>query len=163
MKPFDDLIRTAADGATLGRDDLIRLLGYPPDSRESHAVMAEANRISRELSGGRAEVHAQFALNLGPCACNCAFCSFARANGVFHDETRLPPDQAVAYARQLEKNSANAIYIRIVEAARRKTADALIHGKALRMEGGIVTMHNTQPQRGRGQKRPVSSKRRKKT
>ncbi|MCE9615091.1 MAG: DUF134 domain-containing protein [Lentisphaerae bacterium] len=31
-------------------------------------------------------------------------------------------------------------FARIVESARRKTADALIHGKALRMEGGTVTI-----------------------
>ena len=31
-------------------------------------------------------------------------------------------------------------FARIVEQARRKTADALIHGKALRLEGGIVIM-----------------------
>ncbi len=31
-------------------------------------------------------------------------------------------------------------FARIVEHARRKTADALIHGKALRLEGGIVIM-----------------------
>ena len=33
-----------------------------------------------------------------------------------------------------------ATFARIVEAARRKTADALIHGKALRLEGGVVTV-----------------------
>jgi len=31
-------------------------------------------------------------------------------------------------------------FARIVEQARRKTADALIHGKALRLEGGTVTI-----------------------
>jgi len=31
-------------------------------------------------------------------------------------------------------------FARIVEAARRKTADALIHGKAIRLKGGAVTM-----------------------
>lgn len=31
-------------------------------------------------------------------------------------------------------------FARIVEEARRKTADALIHGKALRLEGGAVEM-----------------------
>jgi predicted DNA-binding protein (UPF0251 family) len=31
-------------------------------------------------------------------------------------------------------------FARIIEAARRKVADALIHGKALRLEGGVVQM-----------------------
>lgn len=34
-------------------------------------------------------------------------------------------------------------FARIVESARRKTADALIHGKALRLEGGTVTLRGT--------------------
>jgi len=33
-----------------------------------------------------------------------------------------------------------ATFARIVEEARRKTADALIHGKALRLEGGTVVV-----------------------
>ena len=33
-----------------------------------------------------------------------------------------------------------ATFARIVEAARRKVAEALIHGKALRIEGGTVTL-----------------------
>jgi predicted DNA-binding protein (UPF0251 family) len=32
-------------------------------------------------------------------------------------------------------------FSRIVEEARRKVADALIHGKALRLEGGAVVMN----------------------
>jgi predicted DNA-binding protein (UPF0251 family) len=39
-------------------------------------------------------------------------------------------------------------FARIVEAARRKTADALIHGKALRLEGGTVTLKGTAEKSG---------------
>jgi predicted DNA-binding protein (UPF0251 family) len=39
-----------------------------------------------------------------------------------------------------------ATFARIVEAARRKTADVLVHGKALRVEGGSVMPDNEQPQ-----------------
>jgi predicted DNA-binding protein (UPF0251 family) len=40
-------------------------------------------------------------------------------------------------------------FARIVEAARRKVADALIHGKALRLEGGAVVMKGDQKMPGR--------------
>ena len=43
-------------------------------------------------------------------------------------------------------------FARIVEAARRKTADALIHGKALRLEGGIVEMKGDRAMLGRNGK-----------
>jgi biotin synthase len=81
-----------------------------PDCSESYLIMAESNRISKELTENKAEVHAQLALNLAPCPGNCAFCSFAEKNGVFSKETRLTVEEAVAYANQFEKDGANAIF-----------------------------------------------------
>ena len=106
-----DLIRKSQDGFQLRRDELIYILSLRPDSLESYLVMAEANRISKELTGNRAEVHAQLALNLAPCPANCRFCSFARINDVFKDETHITSEQAVAYARQFENDGANAVFI----------------------------------------------------
>jgi biotin synthase len=95
----------------LSRTELIYLLSLPADAPETYLVMAEATRISKELTRGRAEVHAQFAVNLAPCACNCLFCSFARKNGVFTTETELSPEEAVTYARQFEDDGANAVFL----------------------------------------------------
>ena len=106
-----DLIRKSQDGEQLSRKELIYLLSMSPDSSESYLVMAEANRVSKELTGNKAEVHAQLALNLAPCSCNCVFCAFAQKNGVFSKETRLTADEAVAYAQQFEKDGANAIFV----------------------------------------------------
>jgi biotin synthase len=108
---FDDLIEKAHNGETLSGGELVQLLGYPPDSPESYRTMAEANRVSKELTEGKAEVHAQFALNLSPCPCNCAFCSFAQTNSVFTEEVRISPAEAVAYAKQFETDGANAVYV----------------------------------------------------
>lgn len=106
-----DILLKSRDREPLFRKELIYLLGLPPDAPETYLVMAEANRISKELAGNKAEVHAQLALNLAPCSANCKFCSFARVNKVFKKETRLTVEQAVAYARQFEKDGANAVYI----------------------------------------------------
>ncbi|MEN6474945.1 MAG: radical SAM protein [Syntrophaceae bacterium] len=106
-----DILKKSRDGMMLSRAELIHLLGLRPDSPEAYLVMAEANRISKELTGNRAEVHAQLALNLGPCPADCKFCSFARSGGVFQEETRLSAQQAVAYARQFEADGANAVFV----------------------------------------------------
>jgi len=106
-----DLIRKSQAGEQLSRNALMHLLSMSPQSLESYLVMAEANRISRELTGNRAEVHAQLALNLAPCPGNCVFCAFAQKNGIFFDETRLSAEEAVAYALQFEKDGANAIFV----------------------------------------------------
>jgi len=108
---IDELIKKSRAGDVLSREELVYLLSLAPDSAETYIVMAEANRISKELSGGKAEVHAQFAINLAPCTCNCLFCSFAKINGVFSTETELTPQQAVDYARRFESDGANAIFM----------------------------------------------------
>lgn len=105
------LIRKSQNGEQLSRQELVHLLSMAHDSSESYLVMAEANRISKELTGNRAEVHAQLALNLAPCPCNCAFCAFAQKNGVFSEERRLTAEEAVAYAKQCEEDGANAIFV----------------------------------------------------
>jgi len=106
-----DLIKKSQDNESFVKEELIEMLAFPPDSSDAYRIMAEARRISRELTGNRAEVHAQFALNLAPCACNCLFCSFAETNGVFPQEMRMTPEEAVASARQLEAEGANAVFM----------------------------------------------------
>jgi biotin synthase len=106
-----DLIKKSQNNEPFSRKELIQLLSLSPDSPESYHVMAEANRVSKELSENKAEIHAQLALNLAPCHCNCLFCAFSQANGVFTDETRLTTEEAVDYAQQFEKDGANAIFV----------------------------------------------------
>ncbi len=106
-----DILKKSYCGESLSQKELIHLLSVPSDSADSYLIMAEANRISKELSDGHAEIHAQFALNLAPCPSNCLFCSFAQVNGVFTEEVKLLPEEAVSYAKQLENSGANAIYV----------------------------------------------------
>lgn len=106
-----EILKKTQSGDIPAKDELIHLLELVPDSVEAYMVMAEANRLSKELSEGKAEVHAQFAVNLAPCACDCLFCSFAKVNGVFKKSTELRPEQAAAYARQFEADGANAVFM----------------------------------------------------
>ena len=87
------------------------MLNFPPDSVETYMAVAEAIRLSKELSGGKAEVHSQFAVNLAPCTCDCIFCSFAKINGVFREAVELTLEQAISYVRQFESEGANVVYM----------------------------------------------------
>ena len=107
----EKLINKSRLGDVLSKRELAYLLSLAPDSAETYMVMAEATRLSKELSDGKAEVHAQFAINLAPCPCDCLFCSFAKINGVFNETTELTPEQAVAYACQFETDGANAVFM----------------------------------------------------
>ncbi len=107
----DEFIKKSQDGEGFTKGELQAMLAYPPDSAAAYRIMAEARRLSKELTGDKAEIHAQFALNLAPCPCNCRFCSFAEANGVFAKETRLTPEEAVSSALLLEAAGANAVFV----------------------------------------------------
>jgi len=107
----EEVLKKRRSGDVLSQEELVFLLGLPPDFAETYMILAEANRLSKELSDGKAEVHAQFALNLAPCSCDCLFCSFAKINGVFHGATELSVEQAVSYARQFEVDGANAVFM----------------------------------------------------
>lgn len=108
---IDDLIRKSADSGIFSKEELVHMLSHAPHAPETCRILAEAGRVSRELSGNRAEVQAQFALNLAPCACNCKFCSFSADNKVFSKATELDAAEAVQKARLFEQNGAAAIYV----------------------------------------------------
>lgn len=108
---IEELIKKSRSGDILSRAELVYLLSLAPDSAETYMIMAEAVRVSKELSDNKAEIHAQFAINLAMCNCDCLFCSFAKINGIFSESTELTPEQAVAYARQFEDEGANAVFM----------------------------------------------------
>lgn len=104
-----DLIAKSRQEEPLTHADLVQLLEVPPVSPDGLAILAEGRRISDQVTGGRAEVHGQFALDLAPCNCNCMWCSFARVNGVFTEKWRIGTEEAVQFARNFEAAGANAV------------------------------------------------------
>lgn len=108
---IDDLICKSMDNGAFSKKELVHMLSYAPNAPESYRILAEANRISSERTGNRAEVHGQFALNLAPCACNCQFCSFSAESRIFSKATEIDAAEAVQKARLFEQNGAAAIYV----------------------------------------------------
>ncbi len=108
---INDYIKKSHNRERFSKQELVYMLSLPPGSTETYLLMAEANRISKELTGNQAEVHGQFALNFAPCPCNCKFCSFARSNGLFKDSRELSVEQAVLYAKKFENSRANAVLV----------------------------------------------------
>lgn len=111
-----DLVQRAVEGAFEGQplsdpDSIGELLEIPTFSRESGILVAAARRLSEEICGGRAEVHAQTSLNVGPCARNCLFCAFAECNGVFREQKEFPLEHVIEQCRLFEADGANAVYL----------------------------------------------------
>jgi biotin synthase len=106
-----DIVKKSRNDERYSREEVVAMLALPPDSLESYVIMGEASRISREVSGNRAEIHAQLAVNLAPCPRDCLFCSFAVVNGIFHSSVVISPEEAATQARQFEEDGANAVYV----------------------------------------------------
>jgi biotin synthase len=108
---ISDLVHKSQNHEEFSNAELVQMLSYPSDSDENYRIMAEGNRISRTLTHNRAEIHGQFSLNLSPCSCNCKFCSFSRANGIFTRQTEISVEDAVQKALHFEEEGVNAIFI----------------------------------------------------
>lgn len=106
-----DVIRQSRDREPFTRNQLVEMLELRPDSPESYLLMAEAKRISREVTGDQMEVHSQFALNLAPCPMNCMYCAFAAKNKVFPRASKITSEEAVSLALRLEADGSNAVYM----------------------------------------------------
>lgn len=106
-----DIVVRVFDGHMLKRDELILLLRVPGHSPEAGLIMASADALSREVSNGIAEVHAQVGINLSPCPQNCDFCAFAARNRVFQESFEIPIEDIVKVSLKAEREGANAVLL----------------------------------------------------
>lgn len=108
---INDLIDKSLHDERLSHAEIVSLLSLAPSSPDAYRLFAASRHLSAQLCDNRAEVHAQFAINLAPCPRNCMFCSFAAKNGIFRESSRITPEAAVNAAREFEDNGANAVYL----------------------------------------------------
>ncbi len=108
---ISDIVAKALDGRLLTGDEIGMLLSVPLKKEESFYIQWAGRSISDQVSQGRAEVHAQVGLNIAPCFNDCLFCSFARVNGVFSQQTETALEDVIARCTGFEKDGANAVYL----------------------------------------------------
>ncbi len=106
----------AVDAAFEGRpvtdaNRIGELFEIPLPSAESALLMAAARELSRMACNGKAEVHAQIAVNVGPCPRQCLFCAFAECNHVFTESKEFPPEYVIEQCLQFERDGANAVFL----------------------------------------------------
>jgi biotin synthase len=104
-------IEKALAGKILDKEDVEVLFRVPLKSEAGYAVQYASRKISEKLSQGKAEIHGQVGINIGPCPKNCQFCSFAACNKVFPDPSVLPLEEIIRRCLDLEEAGANAIYL----------------------------------------------------
>ncbi len=108
---ISDMVAKALDGDPLAGDEISALFSVPIKTEESFYIQWAGRSISDRVSQGRAEVHAQVGLNISPCFNDCLFCSFARVNGVFSQQSETALEDIIARCAGFEQDGANAIYL----------------------------------------------------
>ena len=106
------VIDDALDGKSVSdEEEIAALFDIPTFSFESGLMIAASRELSRIACDGKAEVHAQVSLNVGPCKRDCLFCAFAECNNVFTEEKEFPLDYVIEQCRQFEEDGANAVFL----------------------------------------------------
>jgi biotin synthase len=108
----DRAIGAAFDRIPVGSpEEIAALFELPLFSPEAALLQSAARRLSEQACDGKAEVHGQVAVNVGPCPRRCLFCAFADCNEVFTEEKEIEFDYVLAQCLQLEQDGANAVYL----------------------------------------------------
>lgn len=107
FKSLDKALR----GEILAKEEIEELFRVPSKSEAFYGIQYASRKISESVSRGKAEIHGQVGINIGPCPKNCQFCSFAACNKVFPEASVLPTTEIISRCLDLEEAGANAIYL----------------------------------------------------
>jgi biotin synthase len=104
---IEEILNQILEGRRPNRDQLLRLMECDVLSDEMYALMATANRLTRQSFNNMGEVHAQVGVNYAPCPKKCKFCVFGSAV----KSMEFTVEEVVRRARAFEKEGANAIFL----------------------------------------------------
>lgn len=105
------IVDKALAGDLLAENDMTTLFEIAPLTAASSYIQFAARQISSRVNNNLAEIHCHVGINLGLCAHNCKWCSFAAVNKVFPKASTLPMEEIVKRCKKFEEDGANAIYL----------------------------------------------------
>jgi biotin synthase len=103
------ILDRGAGGQGIDRDQALTLMALPLHTKETYALMATAQALSREYFGVKGENHFHIGVNVAPCPLNCKFCSLTKAAGIFKDDIVFSNEQILAWAQEAEAHGADAL------------------------------------------------------
>jgi len=105
------ILDKALAGAAISREDALYLLALDLNSDDCYAVMAAANRMTHQITGGRGTIYSQVGINVWPCPENCDFCYLATKHGIVTTLHELSPEEVRARALEFEAAGADEVYL----------------------------------------------------
>lgn len=106
-----EILEKGEDCVGISKTEALELLRLPLQSKETYALMAIANQVSRERFKGKGENHFHIGINVEPCRFNCRFCSLTHQAGIFKERIEFSEHQILHWAKNAESNSADALNI----------------------------------------------------
>lgn len=109
------IVRRAAGGERLTRDEIVRLLQVESNSSAEREFMEAARTLVREHLGPKGRLWCAIGLDYKPCAMNCRFCSLAADWIPAHGESELEDDEVLKWAEFFLENGADFLILRTGE------------------------------------------------
>jgi biotin synthase len=110
-KVITRIVYKALDGGEITPAEIRKLLGIDWLSEEAFLLQYASRKMSEASARGKAEVHGQVGIDVGPCPKNCEYCSFAAKHSVFPTPKVHPLAEIVETCQGLEAAGANAVYL----------------------------------------------------
>ncbi|MDT8899806.1 radical SAM protein [Anaeroselena agilis] len=105
------IVYKALDGGEITAAEIKKLLGVAWLSEEGFLLQYASRKMSEATARGKAEVHGQVGIDIGPCPKNCEYCSFAAKHSVFPAAKVHPLAEIIETCQGLEAAGANAVYL----------------------------------------------------
>jgi len=136
-----EIVQKALDRSPIDREEVLALMRVPLHTPACYALMAAANRMSRDQFGNKGENHYHIGLNVEPCPMDCLFCSLTAQAGIFKEKIEFSLKKVIEWARQAEANGADGL--NLMTTGTYPFEKLLEVGRLLRKETAVPLVANT--------------------
>ena len=112
---MDEVRKRALNGEIPRREDVVRLLSFPPDSPQTAYLGRLARQTAMAVAGDRAGIWAAVGVDRAPCSMSCAFCAFGASWGVVKKAHEQSVESIVETARRFALAGASWMVLRTTE------------------------------------------------
>lgn len=112
---IEDLKGRALRGAPVSREEVLRLLAFPPDSEAAACLGRAAREVARIAAGNEGRVWSAIGIDCRPCAMNCGFCSFGEKWGLIREPHEWSEEEIVHAAGRFVAEGAAWVTLRTTE------------------------------------------------
>lgn len=112
---IESMKEKALRGARVSREEVLRLLAFPPDSEAAALAGKAAREVARVAAGNEGRVWSAIGIDCRPCTMNCGFCSFGEKWGLISEAHEWSEEAIIGAARRFVDEGAAWVTLRTTE------------------------------------------------